>query len=83
MSKVEIKLNTEGIRQLRHSEELEDFMTECANDIKSKCKGSYEVSKPYKGKYHSNVEVKTASQGTYYQNLKNNELLKAVGSSRK
>lgn len=78
MSDVKIVLNDEGIRQLRHCKELEDFMTECAQNIRSRCSGNYEVTQPFKGRYHSNVEVKTADNATYYRNLKTNELLKAV-----
>lgn len=78
MSNVEIVLDTEGIRQLRHAPEIEEALTEVAQGIKAKCSGNYEVSAPFQGKYHSNVEVVTADNATYYRNLHNNELLKAM-----
>lgn len=78
MSKIVVKLNTKGINQLRKSEELEAFMTELADGIVSRCSGNYEVSAPFKGVRHSNVEVSTADSKTYYRNLHNNELLKAL-----
>lgn len=78
MSKVEIELNYQGVNELRKSPELEACLTEIANNIRSRCSGDYEVSAPFKGRLHSNVEVVTADKDTYYRNLKNNELLKAL-----
>lgn len=78
MSKVEIELNYQGINELRKCEELESYMTEIAEGIRSRCSGNYEVSAPFKGKYHSNVEVSTADKETFFRNLHNNELLKAL-----
>lgn len=78
MSKVEIKLNSAGIRELRHCEGLEELMTQKAHAIASRCSGNYEVKAPFKGKFHSNVEVVTADNDTFFRNLHNNELLKAT-----
>lgn len=79
MSKIKIKLNVSGIRELRHSAELEDYMTELGQGIANKCSGNYEVTAPFKGIYHSNVQVISTDAETFARNLKYNELLKALG----
>lgn len=78
MSKVNIELDFQGINELRKSTEIEEYMTEIAHGIVSRCSGNYEVHAPFKGRFHSNVEISTRDNPTFYRNLHNNELLKAL-----
>lgn len=77
MSKVEIKLDTAGIRALLQSDAVASHVEEIADGIVGRCSGLYTVDQQ-KGKYRSITRVKTADNETFYRNLHNNELLKAV-----
>lgn len=77
MANVTIKLNTAGVRQLLQSAEIAEAVEAQAQAIKTRCSGNYEIN-TQQGKYRSITRVVTADKGTYYKNLKSNELLKAV-----
>lgn len=77
MSKVTIKLNTEGVRQLLQSEEMQDELEKHATQIVNRCNGSYEIN-TYQGKNRSNVSIITRDSKTFNSNLKDNELLRAL-----
>lgn len=79
MSKVKVKANIKGLIELRNSKEIQDFLQTCANDIVSRCSGSYETN-TYTGKTRANASIITRDSATYHRNLKTNELLKALGS---
>lgn len=81
MSKVEIQLNSKGVTELMKSPEIISALQKEADSVVEKCsKGSYETSK-YIGENRANVSIFTCDAKTYYRNLKENELLKALGSA--
>lgn len=82
MSRTEIKLDSAGIAKLLSSEEIGSFVEGIANECVSTTSGNYEVnSMVSKGRKVTNI--KTADRKTYFQNLKNNELIKAVSPNKR
>lgn len=78
MNRVRIQLDIKGVRELLKSEEVASFLQEKSHDIVSRCnKGKYDVNTQVHNRAVSRVT--TADKETYYRNLKNNELLKAMG----
>lgn len=78
MSKVTVKLNSAGIRELLRSS---DVMKECRKHAGDMAKNlgtdDYEVSE-YTGPNRVNVSVKAKTQKAIQDNLDNNTMLKAV-----
>ncbi len=72
-----IVLEDEGIQQLLKSDEIISYMDEIADQTIEKCKGTYE-KETFIGKKRANVQIQTKDEKTFYRNLKNNELLKAL-----
>lgn len=79
MSDIEIELHDEGFQELLKSEEIGDYISELANNVANRAEGNYEAD-VQTGKYRKIARVKTADQETYYRNMKNNYLLKALGT---
>ena len=78
MSSIRVELVTSGIQELMKSEDVISELQRQADDIVKKCpNGSYETSQ-YIGKSRANVSIYTSDSATYFRNLHNNELLKAL-----
>jgi hypothetical protein len=77
MGNLEVKLNTEGVRQLLRSEEMKSICAEQAANILSRVGSGYEMD-TYTGQNRVNAMVKTSTPRAMYDNLHNNTLLKAV-----
>lgn len=77
MSKIKIELNSAGIQELMKSKEIIGYMDELANGVVARCGGAYETNS-YVGKTRANVSIITRDRKTYFKNLKDNELLKAL-----
>ena len=75
--KFRIELNSEGVRELLKSAEMEAICLEQANAIAARAGDGYTVS-TYIGKTRVNASVITATSKAARDNLKNNTLLKAV-----
>ena len=78
MGKVKVKLNSAGVEKLLKSAEIENVLEKTAESIRDKCGNGYKVTKMYKGKHRSNVEVYADTYSAKRDNAKNNTLLKAV-----
>lgn len=77
MSKVRIKLNRSGVRELLRSNEMMQACVEQANMVKQRAGDGYEVN-THVGKNRVNAEVKAETFAARRDNLKNNTLLKAL-----
>lgn len=77
--KVRIELNSEGVRELLKSAEIMAVCRGHADRIAGRAGDGYEVT-TYTGKTRVNASVHAATDKAYRDNLKNNTLLKAVGS---
>lgn len=76
MSKV-FKLNKSGVRRLLKSEEMKKMLSEKADIIVGKCGDGFE-SDHHTGRNRVNILIKANSVKSYYKNLKENTILKAL-----
>ena len=79
MAKFHIELNPAGVRELLQSSEMMGVCRSLAQGIAGRAGPGYEVT-TYTGKTRVNASVHAATEEAYRDNLKNNTLLKAVGS---
>ena len=77
MSSYRIELINSGLSELMKSEDIQGILKDKADDIVSGLKGSYETD-VYVGRTRANSSIITKDKDTYFRNLKNNELLKAL-----
>lgn len=77
MNNIEIVLNKSGFMELLKSQEIQDELLSRANEIANRCDGIYDTN-VYVGKTRANASIITHDWKTYYRNLKDNELLKAL-----
>lgn len=85
MKKTEIKLDSEGVRELLRSEELEAECRKNAEKVRSKIENrrdEYDIDSMV-GKNRVNARIFTATTEAYYSNKKHNSLLKASGKCMK
>lgn len=80
MSNVKIVTNFKGLNELRNSEEIIQELESQADAVIARCSGNYSRS-THKGRSRANVSISTEDPETYHKNLKDNELLKALGVS--
>lgn len=81
MSNAVVTLNYSEVGNLLKSDEVMAELNAQADAIIGRCSGNYEKSE-YVGKTRANVAIMTTDEETFHSNLKNNELLKALGGSK-
>lgn len=79
MSKARLELNSAGIQELLHSEEITSYMEQIANQIAAAAGDGYEVD-TYDAGQRNICSVYTATEEAKKDNLENNTLLIAAGS---
>lgn len=77
MGKVQVELNSEGVRELLRSPEMAAICQAQARAIAGRAGSGYSVS-TYTGTTRANASVRAETQEAIRDNLKNNTLLKAV-----
>lgn len=77
-TKMRIELNSEGIREMLHSPEITDAISEVAQGIASRAGDGYETD-VYNAGTRNVASVYTATKEAYEDNLRNNTLLTAMG----
>ncbi len=78
-----VELNSEGVRALLKSSEIQSALLAQANIISSRCGAGYEAEgSAYTGKNRAIVRVSAVSPDAKKDNLKNNTLLKALGGRK-
>lgn len=82
MSNYQFELNRDGVKQIMQSAEMKAVLDETAQHIASSAEGAYKVD-TMTGRTRANAEVSCADARTYYDNLKNNTLLKAMANTRR
>ncbi|MBQ0112972.1 MAG: hypothetical protein KBT03_07570 [Bacteroidales bacterium] len=82
-NKSKFVLNKKGVRQLLRSEELGEVLKTYANNgINTVASAKdYQISE-YRGKNRTNVSISARTERGKKENLNNNILLKALGSSK-
>ena len=82
MSNYRFELNRDGIKAIMKSVEMKAVLDETAQHIAESAEGDYKVDN-MTGRTRANAEVSCASTETYYDNLRNNTLLKAMANTRR
>ena len=82
MSNYRFELNRDGIKAIMKSAEMKAVLDETAQHIAENAIGEYKVDS-MTGRTRANAEVSCASTETYYDNLRNNTLLKAMSNTRR
>lgn len=77
MSDVKIVLNRSGVKQLLKSQEMQQICKDHAYAAKSRLGPGYEVTYMV-GKNRANARIEAKTLKARMQNLRNNELLKAL-----
>lgn len=77
MSKVRVKLNQAGVRELLKSGEIMGVCKDLANGVAARAGTGYEVN-THVGKNRVNAEVRAETYEAYRDNMKNNTLLKVL-----
>ena len=78
MANVEVVLNSAGVRELLQCAEIEATCRELAEGVASRAGDGYTVD-THVGKTRVNAMVSADTRDAYYDNLRNNTLLKALG----
>lgn len=78
MSKVEVKIDSKGARDLMRSEEVMQLCESYANDAMSKLGNGYLLTS-YIGKNRLNVSIKAMTREARRDQYENNTILKAIG----
>lgn len=78
MSKIEIELNSAGIRELLRSQEIMDALQEAADGIRTQLGEQYQTDQ-YVGSGRANVSVYTDDPAALRNNEQSNAMLKAMG----
>ena len=82
MSNYKFELNRDGVKAIMKSAEMKAILDETAQHIAESASGEYKVDS-MTGRTRANAEVSCASAETYYDNLRNNTLLKAMANTRR
>ena len=79
MSKVKFELNRAGVRELLRSPEMLKICHDAGEQALQRLGPGYQITS-HTGKNRVNVSVGPATAEAYFDNLRNNSVLKAVGS---
>lgn len=75
---VKIKLNRAGVRRLLKSDEMQELLTERAQEIADRCGAGYKTDS-YVGQNRANARVWPETAKARQDNHRNNTLEKALG----
>lgn len=79
MAKCTIKINTAGLDEFLNSEQVEDMLIYAASNVLAKLGDGYAIQKTYHGPHRANVAIETITERAYWDNVRNNTMLKALG----
>ncbi|NLZ56295.1 MAG: hypothetical protein GX900_06510 [Clostridiaceae bacterium] len=78
-NKTQVELNKSEVRRFLQSDDVLNMLEKLAGQARNALGDGYETS-PYIGRNRANVAVYAESRQAQSDNLKNNTILKAVGS---
>lgn len=78
MANVKVVLNKEAVREMLRSDEMQAILNEHGERVLEAAGPGYEISQ-HRGRNRVNTQVATYDAEAYYDNLRNNTLLKALG----
>lgn len=83
MAKCKIRIDKSGMDEFLNSAEIVSILEEEANTVLGRLGDGYEVQQPaWNGPHRANVAIATTTKRTYWDNIKNNTMLKACRSKK-
>jgi hypothetical protein len=83
MAKCKIQIDKAGMDEFLNSDEIVAVLTEEANVVLGRLGDGYEVQQPaWNGPHRANVAIATTSKRAYWDNIRNNTMLKACRSKK-
>ena len=83
MAKCKIRIDKAGMDEFLNSAEIVSILEEEANTVLGRLGDGYEVQQPaWNGPHRANVAIATTTKRTYWDNTKNNTMLKACRSKK-
>lgn len=82
MSNYKITINKTGMDELLNSEEVCGILQEAAATVMERLGEGYEMQEPYHGAHRANVAIATTTKRAYWDNIRNNTMLKACGGKK-
>lgn len=83
MSRVKVQIDKAGMDEFLNSDEIVSILEEEANTVLGRLGDGYEVQQPaWNGPHRANVAIATTTKRTYWDNIKNNTMLKACRSKK-
>lgn len=83
MAKFKIVLNKSGMDELLNSEGVVSSLEKAAQGVLAKLGDGYAMQEPYHGPHRANVAIETTTKRAYWDNVKHNTMLKALGGKKK
>lgn len=83
MAKYTVKLDKAGMDEFLNSADVCDMLTEAASGVLARLGDGYEMQAPYHGPHRANVAIETTTKRAYWDNVRNNTMLKALGGRKK
>ena len=80
-NRIIFELNQKGVRDLLKSNEIGSVLSQYARNVQVVCGDGYTISS-YTGRNRKNVSIHASTKKARKENLRNNTLLKALGSSK-
>lgn len=83
MAKYTVKLDKAGMDEFLNSEGIEDSLFMAASNVLAKLGDGYAIQTTYHGPHRANVAIETTTKRAYWDNVRNNTMLKALGGRKK
>lgn len=78
-----MQIDKAGMNEFLNSDEIVSILEEEANKVLGRLGDGYEAQQPaWRGPHRANVAIATTTKRTYWDNIKNNTMLKACRSKK-
>lgn len=81
-SKIKVVIDKAGLDEFLNSDEVCDLLQGAASNVLERLGEGYEMQEPYHGPHRANVAIATTTKRTYWDNVRNNTMLKACGGRK-
>lgn len=81
-NKIVVKIDKAGMDEFLNSDEVCGILQEAAADVLERLGEGYEMQEPYHGPHRANVAIATTTKRAYWDNVRNNTMLKACGGRK-
>lgn len=82
MAKYKIVMDRAGMTEFMNSEGVINSLQSAAQGVLGRLGDGYAIQAPYHGKTRANVAIETTTKRAYWDNVRNNTMLKALGGKK-